>query len=183
MSMKIKAFLFCALFLAIILACNIPNVDVSVQPDFEQTVTAQALFIEQTQQALSQSQSQVQPQLPVAFTDTPIPLAASTNTVEPSVTPQQPQILNSSLCWVGPGEKYEVVSSVSKGQVVEILGRGSISGWFIIRNPIYNDPCWVRASDLKLDASFDINTLQVFDPPPLPTNTPKPTPVPSPTPV
>jgi hypothetical protein len=183
MSMRIKTFLFCMSFLAILLACNMPGVDVSVQPDFEGTVTAQALFIEQTQQALSQPQSQAQSQLPVAFTDTPIPPPASTNTVEPSATPPQPQILNSSLCWVGPGEKYEVVSSVSKGQVVEILGRGSISGWFIIRNPIYNDPCWVRASVVKLDASFDVNVLQVFDPPPLPTNTPKPTPVPSPTPV
>jgi hypothetical protein len=65
---------------------------------------------------------------------------------------------------------------------VEVIGRGSIAGWLIIRNPLYNDPCWARASDLKLDASFDINTLQVYTPPPLPTNTPKPTPFPSTTP-
>jgi hypothetical protein len=75
--------------------------------------------------------------------------------------------------------KYDVVSSLNTGQTVEVIGRGSIADWFIIRNPRYHDPCWVQAKDLKLDASFDMNALQVSNPPPLPTNTPKPTPVPS----
>jgi hypothetical protein len=187
MNMRINTFLLCVLFLFIMLACNMPNVTISTQPDLELTVTAQALYIQQTSEALSQSQAQVQPQSQpaVASTETPNPVPVFTNTAEPSATPteQKPQIINSSLCWVGPGDKYEVVSSVSKGQTVELLGRGSISGWFIIRNPLYHDPCWVRANDLQLDASLDLNSLQIFNPPPLPTNTPKPTLVPSPTPV
>jgi hypothetical protein len=71
---------------------------------------------------------------------------------------------------------------LKQGVSVEIIGRGSIAGWLIIRNPTYHDPCWVQASDLQVDASFDINALQIYNPPPTPTKTPKPTPVPSPTP-
>jgi hypothetical protein len=185
MNMKINTFLLCIFFLFVMLACNMPNVTGSSQPDLALTVTAQALFIQQTSEALTRSQAQVQPQSQpaVASTETLSPMPASTNTAEPSATPQQPQVINSTLCWVGPGDQYEVVSSVNKGQTVEILGRGSISDWFIIRNPRYNDPCWVRARDLKVDASLDLNSLKIFDPPPLPTNTPKPTLIPSPTPV
>jgi hypothetical protein len=187
MNMRINTFLLCTLFLFAILACSFPAFNISAQPKLELTVTAQALYIQQTSQALSQSQSQAQPQSQpsVASSETPNPAPVSTNTIEPSATPtaQKPTVINDTLCSVGPGAKYDVVSSLSKGQVVEILGRGSIPDWFIVRNPRYNDPCWVSAKDLKVDASLDLNSLKIFNPPPLPTNTPKPTPVPSPTPV
>ena len=123
--------------------------------------------------------SQVQPP-PIAFTETPNPTPTSTNTLQP--TPQKPLVLKTTLCWVGPGTQFEVVSSLKQNESVEIIGRGSIEGWLIVRNPIYHDPCWAQASDLQIDASFDVNALQVYYPPPTPTRTPKPTPVPSATP-
>ena len=124
--------------------------------------------------------SQVQPPLPIEFTETPTPTPTSTNTLQPTL--QKPLVLKTTLCWVGPGTKYEVVSGLKQGENVEVIGRGSIEGWLIIRNPTYHDPCWVQASDLQVDASFDINALQVYNPPSIPTKTPKPTPIPSPIP-
>jgi len=189
MNMRIKSFLLCALFLLAILACSFPGFNistgpVSAGPDLQLTVTAQALMIEQTRQALSQPQpqpqSQAQPQQPAAASSaTPTQTPTATNTPEPS----KPQVINDTLCWVGPGAKYEVVSSLSKGETVEVIGRGSIAGWLILRNPQYHDPCWVSANDVKVDTSLDLNSLKIFNPPPSPTKTPKPTPVPSPTPV
>jgi uncharacterized protein YgiM (DUF1202 family) len=123
---------------------------------------------------------QVQPPPPIAFTETPNPTPTSTNTLQP--TPQKPLVLKTTLCWVGPGAQFEVVSSLKQGESVEVIGRGSIAGWLIIRNPTYHDPCWVQASDLQVDASFDINALQIYNPPSKPTKTPKPTPIPSPIP-
>ena len=122
---------------------------------------------------------QVQPP-PIAFTETPTLTPTSTNTIQP--TPQKPLVIKTTLCWVGPGTQFEVVSSLKQGENVEIIGRGSIAGWLIIRNPTYHDPCWAQASDLQLDASFDVNALKIYYPPPTPTRTPKPTPIPSPTP-
>ena len=169
-----------SLLIISILACNINTPNPS-QVNLELTITAQALSIQQTSQAQAQP-AQAQPV--VVITETPAQAPAPADTiVAPSATPQSPTMINSTLCWLGPGDKYEVVSSLSKTQPVEVIGRGSVSGWLIIRNPIYNDPCWVQATDLQLDASFDVNALQVYDPPALPTKTPKPTPVPSATPV
>jgi hypothetical protein len=185
MNMRIKTFLLCALFIIATLACTINNINISAPSDLELTITAQAVLIQQTSQALAQPQPQAQPQSQAQPQPQPQATAApaATNTPEPTATTQKPTIINSNLCWLGPGEKYEVMSSVSKGQTVELLGRGSVAGWFIIRNPIYNDPCWIQDRDIQIDPSLDLNSLKIFNPPPLPTNTPKPTPVPSPTPV
>ena len=120
---------------------------------------------------------QVQPPPPISFTETPNPIPTSTNTLQP--TPQKPLVLKTTLCWVGPGTKYEVVSGLKQGENVEVIGRGSIDGWFIIRNPTYRDPCWVQASDLQIDPGFDVNALKIYNPPAIPTKTPKPTPIPS----
>ena len=179
-----KAVLFAGLLLVMaILACNINNPKNLAQPNLAVTITAQVLSIQQT------SQAKAAPAAGITETPAAAPVAANPSTTNtttaPSATPtpQSPQVITSALCWVGPGTKYVVVSSLNSGQTVEVIGRGSIDGWFIINNPRYHDPCWVQASALKLDASFDINALKIFNPPPLPTNTPKPTPVPSPTPI
>ena len=114
--------------------------------------------------------------------ETSTPTLALTDTATLVPTPQNPLVLRATLCWVGPGSKYEVVSSLKQGERVELLGRGSITGWYVVKNPIYRDPCWVAESDLQIEAGTDITNLRVFVPPPTPTPTPKPTKVPSPTP-
>jgi uncharacterized protein YgiM (DUF1202 family) len=75
---------------------------------------------------------------------------------------------------------YDVVSSVKAGTAVTVLGVGSITGWFVIENPIYRDRCWIEAKNLALDPYFNTAGMQVFNPPPTPG--PKITPGPSPTP-
>ena len=163
-------------------ACNI-NIATET-PDLALTAAVQALSIQQTQaaQALSQqnSQNQVAPAVVVVTATPNAAAAAETNTAVPSPTAQKPVIVNSTLCRVDPGDKYEVVSSLSKGQFVNVIGRGNTSGWIIIKNPIYTDPCWVQAFDIKRDPSVDINSLQVFYPPTLPTKTPLPLPTTTP---
>lgn len=79
---------------------------------------------------------------------------------------------------MGPGNAYPVVSAVKSGARVELIGVGSIAGWFIIRNPIYHDPCWIEAKDLQIDPRYDVSQLQIYNPPPTPgpTETPIPTP-------
>lgn len=80
-------------------------------------------------------------------------------------TPQSPAVINDTLCWRGPGPTYEVISAVTKGTAVDMLGRGSIAGWYIIRNPIYGDPCWLQSSDLQIPAGYDVTALPLFNPP------------------
>jgi hypothetical protein len=106
-------------------------------------------------------------------TDTPAP----TNTLLPlpSGAPESPLVTSDTLCWRGPGPQYEVISSVKQGTAVSLLGRGVIAGWFVIRNPIYGDPCWIQANVLQIPSSVDVSALPVYNPPWTPTVTPPPT--------
>lgn len=170
-------FLMPVLLTTLTLACTINNITISEKPNLELTITAQAIAIQQTgtAAALSQQNSQAPAQAAVAPADT-LAAPTSTNTPEPTITAtaQKPQMINSTLCWVGPGPKYEVMSALSKAQVVEVIGRGDTNGWIIIKNPIYNDPCWVQSFDIQLDPSIDVPSLKIFYPPPPPTKTPVP---------
>lgn len=177
MKQKSPILIFGMLFVFFTAGCNI-NIDSAEAPNLELTAAVQALAIQQTQAALAQQNNQASPVV-IVVTATPEAISAASNTPEPSPTTQKPEIVNSTLCWIGPGDKYEVVSALSKGQVVEVIGRGSIKGWIIINNPLYNDPCWVQDFDIKLDPSMDLNSLQVVYPPAPPTKTPVP---PTPTP-
>lgn len=140
-------------FLLLPLACNLPS---GVPP-----IATQPIATESTT-----------PSIPIADTLTFTPLPTSTEVPSVTPTPQNPLVLRTTLCWKGPGPLYEVVSALKKDERVELLGRGSISGWWVVNNPIYHDPCWVMASDIQLDPGFDTSNLRVFNPPPTPTKTP-----------
>ena len=131
-------------------ACNLPGVALSV-PTETATPTA-ALFAD-------------------TATPTFAPVVLSTDTASPVPTPQDPLVLRATLCWQGPGPKYEVVSALNQNGRVKLLGRGSISGWFVVDNPIYHDPCWVAEGDLQIDAGTDLTNLKIFNPPPTVTPT------------
>lgn len=180
------SFTLLLLFILPILACSINNVQISTGPDLQLTVTAQAAAIQQTAAAAAAHQGSDQNTAPPAATQVPptakvIAVTATPGAAAASATPaaQGSQVINSTLCWVGPGDKYEVVSSLSKGQSLDVIGRGNTQGWIIVRNPIYKDPCWVQSFDLQVDPAIDVNSLQVYYPPVPPTKTPVP---PTPTP-
>lgn len=110
------------------------------------------------------------------------PAAPSTDTPTLVPPPQDPLVLKATLCWQGPGPKYDVVSALKQNERVILLGQGSISGWYVIQNPTYKDPCWVAEGDLQIDAGTDLSNLKIFAPPPTATPTkPPPTPTPTPT--
>jgi hypothetical protein len=163
------------LFFIVALACNAPGAGDTGQSATSviQSVVAQASTLK------VQTSVQPLPQPPQA--DTPIPQADTPIPTE-TATPGDPLVLQSTLCWVGPGAQYEVVSALKEGERVPLLGKGSIPDWWIVKNPIYRDPCWARASDLQVDPGVNVAALQVYYPPPTPTFTPTATFTPTPTP-
>lgn len=153
-------------------ACNLP-VAGSPTPDAQATAVAATL---------SALQTAAVPAPALEGTATPLPPATETSPPTFTPTPQNPLVLKATLCWVGPGAAYEVVSALKQNERVELLGQGSIAGWWIVKNPIYNDPCWVQAADLQLDPGMNVSGLKVYYPPPTPTYTPSNTPTFTPTP-
>jgi hypothetical protein len=81
-------------------------------------------------------------------------------------------VLETTLCWKGPGAQFEVVSALKKDERVELVGQASISGWWIVDNPIYHDPCWAQAGHLQIEPGYNTSALPLYTPPPTPTATP-----------
>lgn len=162
-----KKYFIYLLALIFLLACNLPSAQTTspaVSPSASAGINEPPV-------------SQPQADLP-SFT----PTLSATDTPTPTATPQNPVVLHDTLCWVGPGNKYDVVSALKTGTRIDLIGRGTVDGWWVISNPIYKDPCWVQANDVQIEPGFDTSTLKLINPPPLPTPTwtPSITPTPHP---
>ena len=156
------------LLLAVV-ACNYPTP--TPTPDVGAT------FVAGTLTSLAPGVSA--PLSPSTAADTPTPLATDTSLPSSTPTPGNPVVIHDALCSAGPGSVYEVVSSVKTGTSVELMGVGSIAGWYIIRNPIYHDPCWIASVNLQIDPGYNVSSLKIFYPPSTPTAVPSPSPVPT----
>lgn len=94
----------------------------------------------------------------LAFTDTPIP--SPTN----SKPPRRPVVTEFTGCWTGPGPTFTLISNISPKKSVLILGTGSEPGWYVIRNPYFNNPCWIEAIYLDIDPNMDLSGFPPMTP-------------------
>ena len=99
----------------------------------------------------------------LAFTDTP-----SVPTEKPVITP--PRLIAQTGCWTGPGDTYTLISNIELNQQgrknVIILGIGTEPGWIVIRNPYFNNPCWVRIESMEIDPNMDMSQFPPMTPGP-----------------
>ncbi len=123
------------------------------------TAVAQAASLLMTQTALAAPPtSSPTATLPPSPTNPPLPAVTST----PIYT--NPLILNTAGCYFGPGPSYTLESNISKGKRVELLGVGSVSGWYVIRNPYFHRPCWIEAANLKIYEGINTTDLRMMTP-------------------
>jgi len=108
-----------------------------------------------------------------AYSPTPLPATATptpTETMTPEPTsdkpPKRPVTTAFAGCWYGPGPAYVLDSNIAERKYVDLLGIGSIPGWYIIRNPYFHKPCWIEAANLKFDPAMDLSKYPVMTPPP-----------------
>jgi hypothetical protein len=92
-------------------------------------------------------------------TETPIPSTATSEDFG-----RQPMTLGYVPCWFGPGSSYKLESNISKGKGVDLLGIGSVPGWYIILNPYFHQACWIQESDLKIFEGTDLTQFPVMTP-------------------
>jgi TolB protein len=120
------------------------------------------------------------PTLLKAPTATPVP-PEPTTTLTATLTPFQPtaKVNVSSLnVRTGPGTAYPIVSGLSLGDAVEVMGRNAAGDWLQIA---YNgQEGWIAAAYADLTASLTVVPEVSAPPPPPPTSTPLPTPTPTP---
>lgn len=155
-----------ALLVSMILAACAPQA-ASPTPDVIGTTAAQlaAVMMTQTAGAVTPTPPPPAETATPAITDTP-----AVPTDKPALKP--PSVITFAGCWAGPGESYPLISnidpSIRKGgrQVVTILGIGSEPGWYIIQNPYFNNPCWIRAENMEIDPLMDLSQFPVMTPSP-----------------
>ena len=108
---------------------------------------------------------------PLPPTETPTPAVTDTPAVpteKPQITP--PRLIAQTGCWTGPGDSYTLISNIELNQQgrknVVILGMGSEPGWVVIRNPYFNNPCWVKLESMEIDPNMDMTQFPVMTPGP-----------------
>ena len=104
---------------------------------------------------------------PLPATVTPAPSPTETPTVEPTKDQiKRPTIRTFTGCYYGPGLEYGLDSNISENKKVQLVGIGSVPGWYVIINPYFHKQCWVAAGDLEVDPAMDISWLPVMTPRP-----------------
>ena len=101
---------------------------------------------------------------PPALTTTPSPTETGVMVLNQSGQPKLPQtITQGASCWLGgPNVVHE--TNLNKGKGVELLGVGSVPGWYIIRDPYFHRPCWISENDLKVFPGTDLSKVPVMTP-------------------
>jgi hypothetical protein len=152
------------LFMLALSACDLPGG--GEPPNSIATSIAATIFYMQT----------VTPTVPPVVVVMPSPVPTNTTIPSFTPTPENPLVTKDALCWIGPGDTYEVVSALKTGTRLELLGRGNTAGWWVVRDPIYHSPCWISDNFIQIDPNTNISGLQIFYAPPSPTSSPFPTP-------
>jgi hypothetical protein len=92
---------------------------------------------------------------------TPAPTAAFTPTHGPI---QPPTVLSLAPCWFGPGPNYNLESNIKAGEQVQLVGVGTVPGWYIIINPYFYQRCWIQAVNLRIDPNTDLSQYPMMTP-------------------
>lgn len=147
-------------------ACNLPagNGDGGDETDgiddLALTVTAQYLLLNQETNTPE-------------FTATP----EFTSTPELTATPSVPQVTVSvnTNCRTGPGLVYDLLGGLNIGQIAEVVGKSSSTGYWIVKLPGSSTICWLFPQHATVSGNTANLPEYPVPPTPTPTNTPTPT--------
>lgn len=147
----------CLFMLSLLVACT-PQTPVPPTVDTISTIAMQL-----ASQMLTETVAAYSP-TPVPPTETPVPTATETLPPTTAATSMPQVIAQVSPCYAGPGSTYPLISNISGTKKVEIVGVGSTTGWYIIKNPYFGSTCWISAENLILDPNSDFSSLPVMSP-------------------
>ena len=171
---KSRRIFFSILAVITILACNVPGgVTPTSPPDFVATITAQAaLLVQPPQDGQPSPQPGINSATPelatqVVFTETPAPTATIALTSTPSVTTLT--VSADTNCRSGPSKDYDYLGALLINQSAEVVGKNTITGYWIIKNPERGGNCWLWGRYATVTG--DTSKLQEFSIPPTPTPT------------
>lgn len=155
-----------AILITIVLSACTPQTPATPTVDIIGTTSALLAADMQTQTAGAVTPTPPPP------TATEIPVFTATPEGPPTdkPAPKPAAVIAVAGCWTGPGDSYTLISNIEPNangrKNIIILGTGSEPGWYVIRNPYFNNPCWIREENLAIDPIMDMNQFPVMTPGP-----------------
>ena len=141
---KSSVLLLSVLLIVTLAACNLPSgappatEDTAIN-DLALTITAQAALL---QPGSSDAQPTEEQQPPAEqFTATPELPAGPQDTATPSVP--QVSVSTNTNCRTGPGTQYDLIDALTVGQTAEVVGKNSVTSYWIIKRPSGSGNCWL----------------------------------------
>jgi len=138
--------------------------------------TPSASDLQATNIAMGVAAARTKTALAPTATRTPTPTYTPSPTNTPTKPPAKPPVVSTfSSCWWGPWSQdnaYHLESNIEAGEQVQIVGVGSVPGWYIIINPYFYQRCWIQAANLTIDPNMDLSTIPQMTP--IPFRTPVP---------
>ena len=109
---------------------------------------------------------------PATPTPTPMPTSTATSIPSPTATftatpPPGIHVQISTACYGGPGDTYDVVMTFDAGEQAEIVGRDDAGSYWIVKNPVGEDSCWIESQAVTTEGELGYTPYLV--PPPTPT--------------
>jgi hypothetical protein len=135
-----------------------PQGNVTPTVDVVGTMAVELAMQMQTQTAAAASPT------PLPVTDTPIPTI--TFTPEPTTDPTIDHVIVviTAPCYTGPGDTYQLTSNIEAPEAADLLGIGSVEGWYVIRNPTFGSACWIETQFVELVPGMDITLFPTITP-------------------
>lgn len=156
-----KRILFLSIFLVIALsACNLPTSGSENVDDLALTVTAQHLLL---------NQPSAEPQ----FTATPEFTATPGFTSTPSVP--QVTVSTNTNCRTGHTTQFDNIDSLLVGQIAEVVGKNTQTGYWIIKRLNGSGICWLFPQYATVTGNTSNLPEYPLQPTPTPSKTPTPT--------
>lgn len=154
--MKNRSLCLMVLMMTLLSACA-PKAAPVPTVDAVGTISAELAAMMMTQTAAAYSPTPPPFTATPAFTETPTLAPTPVGTAIPRVRGPAP-------CYTGPGASYPLSSNISDYKLVQIVGVGSVPGWYVIINPYFYSQCWIAAEYLVLDKNFDVSVYPTIKP-------------------
>jgi len=161
-----RRFLHLIILTTILLTACAPTVPATPTVDVIGTMSVELASVMMTQTVAAYS-----PTPPPSPTFTATPSFTETPTLPPTpVVTVMPKVMevgggDTAPCYLGPNVDLNKLSSfISSYKDVQMVGVGSVPGWYVIINPYNRGQCWIEAKNLVLDPSFDASAYPTVMP-------------------
>jgi hypothetical protein len=102
----------------------------------------------------------LEPPIP-GITPHPGPIGGATPTFTPTSSVPTARLLQNAYCRRGPGTDYDVLTDITRGSTVALIGRTPDNSWWQVRTPDGQAQCWLAGQNVE--TSGDTSNVPIVE--------------------